>query len=121
MCEEPKIEIVEPIIEQPIDETSIKAVVNQPFTVEELTILLQTYIKTLIDTGRPITFEMMINVLMNAYIGLLFQFVKRGNVIATLREHCEKIVEQIVATKQHIDPEEYKPTEAKPSIILPTD
>lgn len=106
-------------IDKMVDPNEIKV---EPLTIDEITLKLRDFLMNLVSQGRPVAFETIINVLMNTYVSMLFNFQSKKDVIPTIRQHTEMVIEQILAAKMHEEEDEYT---AKPSpertIIIPTD
>jgi predicted HicB family RNase H-like nuclease len=63
----------------------------------------------LVSAGRPVTFDTIINVLMNTYVSMLFNFMPRKDVVPTIRQHTEMVIEQILAAKMHEEENDFEP------------
>ena len=87
-----------------------------PLTIDEITFQLRNFLMDLVSQGRPVAFETIINVLMNTYVSMLFNFQKRSDVVPTIRQHTEMVIEQILAAKMHEEEDDFT---AKPEILLP--
>jgi hypothetical protein len=87
-----------------------------PLSIDEITFQLRNFLMDLVSRGRPVAFETIINVLMNTYVSMLFNFMPKKDVVPTIRQHTEMVIEQILAAKMHEEEDDFT---VKPEIIMP--
>jgi len=80
-----------------------------PLSIDEITLQLRNFLMDLVSRGRPVTFDTIINVLMNTYVSMLFNFMPRKDVVPTIRQHTEIVIEQILAAKMHEEENDFVP------------
>jgi len=80
-----------------------------PLSIDEITLQLRNFLMDLVSRGRPVTFDTIINVLMNTYVSMLFNFMPRKDIVPTIRQHTEMMIEQLLAAKVHEEENDFVP------------
>jgi hypothetical protein len=71
------------------------------YTVEEITEKINEVMRDLVQSEKIVTFDVMINVLMNYYVSVIVQFIDPKMIEQTIRDHVEHCIKQIKAAKLH--------------------